>query len=957
MGLFDRFTRNPGDRRNVEVVGPNGEDLNKFEYKGLWAQAVGALTEGNTEIGKIRPKADDSINMNAVASRCVDLIVDSLSSRDIEVVDGNGEPVDHYLETLWNESPNPSQSARLFKKSVWYRIMLHGEAIVILDRGASRVDAPKSAHLHYGKTKVRLSKATPQAPQGDILAYEIQVGETWYTLAPTEVLWLREPDPANPWKSRAPISAALESIGLARAARGWQAGQLLNGANPNGIVQVLGTPSSEEEYYLIRDEIEAALTGPSSAGRIATVASPLEVKFTPTSMNAQEVAYLDTLKLTDEQIANALGVPLDLIGGQRTYQNLDAAWRILWEGTLLPRLEIIASEMNRQALVDTEFTARFITSDITALQEGQDALTARVTKATEGDIVTLDEARAKLGFGPMENGMGALTISAYKAALGITAAPAARTGDPVSETRSEANPNSFRLATGPLALVCDIDDTLIKADGSLNVAVADYVDDFDGIVCLITGRSVEDHDATVAQLAALDIDYDELHERDFGTGAQTNEYKAYKIGKLMETYNVTIAIDNDAEARKAYKEAGVALVVNPTDIVAADQPDDSDSDQDNTRAVSVPEYIRLNAKRGLDYLEEGFGGEGLTDQTIAEARDIAAGSISDDKVRRIAPWIARHLVDLEAPANNDPENPGYPGNGLVAHLLWGSGPDRATANRVRRWAEREAAKFEKAAGNPGLHVREVSPEKVERTLDRLEARTQRAVEQLAAAQLREANKRIQRGQRDETLPADAKIAFNEAAWTERGYEYFFPLLSAAAEEGYAITAGTLDADLLGIDKFIESAVDARTQVLVGQVNDTTAKVLQERLTASAVADRVSVVQYREILEKTFGELSTYRAETIARTEMIGTYNGASRQAAVDSGVPIAREWLAVGANGSDDRTRPSHVRLDGERTTSMNDPYSNGLMYPGDPSGPASETVNCRCVELYVTDYTPEGNK
>lgn len=824
MGLFDRFTRNPESRRSVEVVGADGVSYNNIEYKGIWASSIGALTEGNTELGKIRPKADDAIDMNAVASRCIDLIVDGLSSRDIEVLDGNGEATDHYLESLWNESPNPSQSARLFKKSVWYRIMLHGEAIVVLDRGNSRVDAPVSAHLHYGKTKVRLSKPTSKAPQGDILAYEIYVDNNWVTLAPSEILWLREPDPSHPWKSRAPISAALESVGLARAARGWQAGQLLNGANPNGIVQVIGSPASDEEYYLIRDEIEAALTGPSSAGRIATIASPLEVKFTPTSMNAQEVAYLDTLKLTDEQIANALGVPLDLIGGQRTYQNLDAAWRILWEGTLLPRLEIIASEINRQMLVDTEFTAQFITSDITALQEGQDALTTRVTKATENDIVTLDEARAKLGFGPMENGMGSLTISAYKAALGITAPAAARSADPVSETRSSEE------ATHPFS------------DAEL----------------------------------------------------------------------FTVRVDN------------------------------------------IPQYIRDNAARGLEYLEDGFGGEGLTDQTIAEARDIASGSITEDKVRRIGPWIARHLVDFDATANIDQEDPGYPGNGLVAHLLWGSGPDRATANRVRRWAEREAAKFEKAAGNPGLHVREVSPEKVERTLDRLEARTRRAVEQLAAAQLREANKRIQRGQRDETLPADAKIAFNEAAWTERGYEYFLPLLTSAAEEGYAITAGTLDVELLGgVDKFIEAAIDSRTQVLVSQVNETTAKVLQQRLTAEAIVDRVTVTQFRDILEKTFNDLSTYRAETIARTEMIGTYNGASRQAAVDSELPIAREWLAT----KGPRTRASHLALDGFRTNGMNDVYPNGLLYPGDPSGSGDETVNCRCVELYVTDYTaPEGN-
>jgi len=38
--------------------------------------------------------------------------------------------------------------------------------------------------------------------------------------------------------------------------------------------------------------------------------------------------------------------------------------------------------------------------------------------------------------------------------------------------------------------------------------------------------------------------------------------------------------------------------------------------------------------------------------------------------------------------------------------------------------------------------------------------------------------------------------------------------------------------------------------------------------------------------------------------------------------------------------------MDGE-TRPFNEPYSNGLMYPGDPGGSAEEVINCRCVETY----------
>jgi HK97 family phage prohead protease len=105
------------------------------------------------------------------------------------------------------------------------------------------------------------------------------------------------------------------------------------------------------------------------------------------------------------------------------------------------------------------------------------------------------------------------------------------------------------------------------------------------------------------------------------------------------------------------------------------------------RAVNldVPQYIRDNAARGLQYLDEGFGGDGLTEGTKREAREMAAGNISDNKVRKMAPWFARHKVDGQAPKNSNPSDPQYPGAGLVAWLLWGG--DSNFSDRAQNWAQ------------------------------------------------------------------------------------------------------------------------------------------------------------------------------------------------------------------------------------------------------------------------------
>lgn len=100
------------------------------------------------------------------------------------------------------------------------------------------------------------------------------------------------------------------------------------------------------------------------------------------------------------------------------------------------------------------------------------------------------------------------------------------------------------------------------------------------------------------------------------------------------------------------------------------------------------------------------------------------------------------------------------------------------------------------------------------------------------------------------------------------------------------------------------------------------------------------------------------AQNLAKQSNIG-YNNAVRitateghriqvQSAMDacekakeSGADIVKQWDST----LDGKTRPSHKKVDGE-LRELDQTFSNGLMFPGDPKGGASEVVRCRCALL-----------
>lgn len=87
-----------------------------------------------------------------------------------------------------------------------------------------------------------------------------------------------------------------------------------------------------------------------------------------------------------------------------------------------------------------------------------------------------------------------------------------------------------------------------------------------------------------------------------------------------------------------------------------------------------------------------------------------------------------------------------------------------------------------------------------------------------------------------------------------------------------------------------------------------------------------------------------RSVRIARTEghrILSKSSFDAQKKAKEKGADIVKQWDAT----LDKRTRPAHARVDGE-IREIDEPFSNGLMFPGDPNGGAGQVINCRCACL-----------
>jgi Phage Mu protein F like protein len=110
-----------------------------------------------------------------------------------------------------------------------------------------------------------------------------------------------------------------------------------------------------------------------------------------------------------------------------------------------------------------------------------------------------------------------------------------------------------------------------------------------------------------------------------------------------------------------------------------------------------------------------------------------------------------------------------------------------------------------------------------------------------------------------------------------------------------------------------------------------------------------------ILAESGSEMWRNRARVIARTEAIGAFNAGRHAGFLSYAAQVGGRWDKVWLATHDHRTRPTHARetgADGQRVP-LTVPFTVGgaaMMYPGDPTGPPQEVIQCRCSILLARE-------
>jgi hypothetical protein len=113
-----------------------------------------------------------------------------------------------------------------------------------------------------------------------------------------------------------------------------------------------------------------------------------------------------------------------------------------------------------------------------------------------------------------------------------------------------------------MSIIVDIDDTLLRNGTQPIQHVIDYVNSLPGAKIIVTGRNKSQRVETVHALHAAGIKYSRLIMNP-GDYKQSHKFKE-QVGADLAPF-VTLAIENNPDARKAYEKSGIKTL-DPADI-------------------------------------------------------------------------------------------------------------------------------------------------------------------------------------------------------------------------------------------------------------------------------------------------------------------------------------------------------------------------------------------------------
>lgn len=340
---------------------------------------------------------------NIIAYLCIRLVADAVATLPLLFFRGDTETPEHPLALLLRR-PNPARGqARFLQELVTFHLITGNSFIEAVRPGPRR--PPKEL---YALNPRYMSPIL--GPDGLPAAWRFEAPggkRDWPIDRLTgygDVLHLREANPLDqdPDFGLAPTQAAARWIDLDNAAADLNL-TLANGVNPS-LALVNKAATTQEQMDQARAKVEQRLKELRRSGMPLMVGGDWSVQ--KLSDTLKDMQWSEGMHESARRICAAWNVPhILVVPGESTYANREQARLELWEHTVLPLARLMLSDLVPWAgwlYGDPSLDIRIDEDAITALEPRRQTARQGALAAFQQGVISLDEARLVLGYGPAE---------------------------------------------------------------------------------------------------------------------------------------------------------------------------------------------------------------------------------------------------------------------------------------------------------------------------------------------------------------------------------------------------------------------------------------------------------------------------------------------------------------------------------------------------------------------------
>jgi len=233
--------------------------------------------------------------------------------------------------------------------------------------------------------------------------YLPQTGALPIAYMPQEIVAFTYPNPANQWRGLSPLAASRLSADSASAALRSNRNIFANGLQMGGVIAPKnGQILTPEQATALEQDLSRRFKGVDKAHRWGVLR--FEVDMQESGVTAKDAEFLGLLNWTLEDICRAYNVPLDLLGGKRTYENYNAAMLALWTEAIIPEKRMVEEELTEQLLPMFPGQADSIeldTSGVAVLKDDDQKAWTMASGQLDKGAITVNEWRKAQGLKPV----------------------------------------------------------------------------------------------------------------------------------------------------------------------------------------------------------------------------------------------------------------------------------------------------------------------------------------------------------------------------------------------------------------------------------------------------------------------------------------------------------------------------------------------------------------------------